>query len=394
MPLLDRIFRRTAKPEERSVGIPSDLAFALGIHTSDRVTPAKAEALTAVCACVDAVCWLASLPVYVQRRTETGVIDLPNHPVARLLRRPNETQTQVDYLAWKLRQVLLYANALSIIDRDDAARPVALLPVPWDRVTVLSLPSGKIAYEIYDLDGQRRRYLAEEVLHIRDTSDDGIVGVPRLSRASQAVRNALELQGWATSMWTNAATPSGAIQIEGRLAPNQFDEIRSRLEHRHTGARNARSVLVLDGGAKWQPLSASPEDAEVLQSRKHATEDIARLFGVPSPIINQHDRSTFSNSETLIRFFAQSTLSWWARKLESSMERALLGSGSADVSILIDLSGLMRGAYEERWRVGIEAVKAGILDIDELREQEGLNKRPSPVLHDTNPAGAAAEVVR
>jgi HK97 family phage portal protein len=371
--------RLLGRAEMRAVNLTSDLARALGIssYATDRaVSPAHAEQLDAVCACIDAVCLLASMPVYVQRVTDTGVVDLPNHPVARVLRRPNATMTQVDLLAWVLRQVLLWGNALCIIDWDEGGRPAALHPTPWNRVSVQLLPSGKPVYEVFGLDGSRRRYTSDEVWHLRDSSDDGIVGVPRLARASQSVHNALELQTFATSMFANAATPSGALEFEGNVSEAQLTAVRTNLEQRHTGSRNARSVLLLTNGAKWKSLSVSPEDAEILQSRKHATEAIARLFGVPSPIINQHDRSTFSNSETLIRFFAQSTLSWWASKLQASLEIALFGSSSSDCRILIDLSAYMRGDYATRWEVGIAAVQAGVLEINELREQEGFNKKP------------------
>jgi HK97 family phage portal protein len=124
---------------------------------------------------------------------------------------------------------------------------------------------------------------------------------------------------------------------------------------------------VLDQGLKWQQLSISPEDTELLASRRFTTEEL------PRPPIIDLTHGTFTNSETLIRFFAQSTLSTWCRKLESALERQVLSATSrATHEIEVDLSRLLRGDAETRWASHKTAVEAGILLPNEVREIEGF----------------------
>jgi HK97 family phage portal protein len=160
------------------------------------------------------------------------------------------------------------------------------------------------------------------------------------------------------------------------LTQPHFDRLREQFSQRHTGAHNARNVLILDNKAKWTPLSVSPEDAEVLASRRFSVEELARLFGVPAPIIGDLSHGTFTNAETTGRWFAMFTLAPWCRKLEAEFSRSVFAT--PDRHLEIDLSGLQRGSYAERWQANVAAVDAGILDANEVREAEGYNPRPAP----------------
>jgi HK97 family phage portal protein len=136
--------------------------------------------------------------------------------------------------------------------------------------------------------------------------------------------------------------------------------------------------MLLDGGLKFEPYQISPEDAELLASRKFAVEEICRLFQVPPPLIQDYSHNTFTNSETAGRWFAQFTLAPWARKIEAEFRRALFAANSG-LELEIDLSGFLRGDPQTRWAAHKIAVEAGILDADEIREIEGFNPRGAAV---------------
>jgi HK97 family phage portal protein len=94
----------------------------------------------------------------------------------------------------------------------------------------------------------------------------------------------------------------------------------------------------------------------------------------PPPIIGDLQYGTFSNVETLLRWFAQNTLSPWIRKVEAEFTRRVFGrSGSHRLEI--DLSGLMRGDPAQRWAAWKIAVEANILTPDEVRQEEGWNSK-------------------
>ncbi len=349
-----------------------------------RVNTALAENLSAVTACVNAiVSGLASLPARVYRTEGEGRAEVPGHPVSRLLRVPNPRQTWPDFLEWLLGSTLLNGNGLAAIETDRAGQPLALLPIPWSAVSVAVLPTGRLAFDVVAYNtpwggsGAPRRYLDTEVLLLKDRSDDGWLGRSRVSRAPDVIGAAVGLQTYSTAIWDNAATPSGLVTLPPNVTPEDKRTIKAYLTAKHTGASNGKGILFVDRDTGWQSISVSPEDAEVLASRRFSGEEIARLFGVPPPIVGDLSHGTFTNSETAGRWFAQFTLAPWARKIEAEFQRSVFADPAGNTHMEIDLAGLMRGSYVERWTANVAAVTAGILLPNEVRETEGYNPLPT-----------------
>jgi HK97 family phage portal protein len=187
------------------------------------------------------------------------------------------------------------------------------------------------------------------------------------------IGTAQALQEWSGALWRNQATPVGAIKFPGRFGEDTMARLRVQLDQTFSGTRNARKTLILTDGAEWQALSVSPEDAEVLASRRFTVEELCRLFQVPPPIVQDLSHGTFTNSREAGRWFAQFSLSPWCRKIEAEFARSIFTDPS--MSMELDMSALMRGDAETRWQSHKIAVDAGILDANEVREIEGFNPR-------------------
>lgn len=388
MSMLARLLGR-APVERRDMG-PLTVESLLGgqrTASGQYIGTTMAENLSAVSACVAAIAGsMGSLPPLGYRSTDEGRMELRSHWATRLLRRPNGWMTWPDVIEAVMGDVLLRGNGLLLIETDDAGRPVALVPIPWSGVQIEQTHSGRLIYvctrptAAWGRPEAPRRHLDSEIFHLKDRSDDGgFTGRSRISRAPDVVANAAALQQWSGSTWANQATPSGALEVEGSLSPVSFERLQAQFARKHTGPENARRPLILDSGLKWKSLSVSPEDAEVLSSRRFSIEEVARLFGVPPPIIGDLSHGTFTNSETLIRFFAQSTLATWCTKFEAEFARSVLGAANSDLTLTLDLSGLLRGDPEQRWNSYAIAATHNILSLDEIRDAEGYNPRLAAV---------------
>lgn len=347
------------------------------------VSPQAAENLATVTACVGAISSaIASLPAYVYRRVDEGRVEDTTHPLNRLIRSgPNDKQSWCDFCEWLMASVLLRGNGLAEIVFDARGAVVGLQPIPWGWVSVQRLPSGRIAYDVIQQDamvgatGRSRRLLQEEVLHLKDRSDDGVLGRSRLSRAAETIGASLVTQAFAGMVYANGAFPSGALMSEAKINSDQLAHLRQLFQGAFTGPRNAARALILDQGLKYEAISVSPEDAEVLASRRFGTEELARIFQVPPPLVGIWDNSTFTNSETAGRWFASHTLTPWLRKLEAEFSRSVFTAGSPSF-LEFDLSGFLRGDPEARWRSYDIALKNNVLSRNEVRQIEGWNPVP------------------
>lgn len=366
---------------------PTSDWLGLNPSTSTRVVNARtSENLSTVLACVSAISSaISSLPAYVYRITDEGREEDKGHPLTRLIRNgPNRYQSWCDFCEWLVASTLLRGNGLAEIITDGGGRVVELRPIPWEFVSVQLLANGRLAFDVsttglygVGTTGRVRRLLEGEVLFLKDRTDDGLVGRSRLSRAAAVVSTALAIQEFSGALYENGAHPSGVLQAEGKVPDAQLERLAAHFRNTFAGPSKAAKALILDQGVEWKSVSISPEDAELLASRRFTGEELARLFNVPSPIVNDHQHSTFTNSETLIRFFAQSTLTGWCRKIEAEFHRSVLSEASRiDRQFVLDLSGLLRGDPAQRWQSHQIALQNGVLTPNEVRAEEGWNPRP------------------
>jgi HK97 family phage portal protein len=385
MKLLTRLRDLFSVGEERSAEPSWDaLKYGAVDLSGGLVNPRIAENLSTVLACVNAIASaMASLPAYVYRKVDRGRDIDEAHPIARLIAfGANEYQTWADWIEWTLASVLLRSNALSEIVTDARGAVIALRPIPWEWCSVQLLPSGRLVYDVVELThvyggtGRPRRLLQDEVFHLRDRSDDGLLGRSRLQRAAAVVQAGLSIQEFANALYRNGVNPSGALEMEGKLTNEQRDNLAKQFREAFAGPSKAARALVLDQSMKWKQVSISPEDAEFLASRRFTVEELARLFNVPPPMCGDLSHGTFSNVETLVRWFATNTLTPWVRKIEAEFTRSVFSAASrATHRLELDLSGLLRGDPAQRWQAWKIAVEANILDPDEVREEEGWNPR-------------------
>jgi HK97 family phage portal protein len=338
-----------------------------------------AENVASVVACVSAISGpISSVPARVYRSIPGGREEAPNHPVARLVRRPNSRQTWPDWMQFTLGQVLLHGNSISMIERDGSGRPVALIPIPWQSVQVQLLASGRVAFDITlqtfpwsTMGTPLRRLFEDEVFWLKDRSDDGFLGRSVLARAPAVLKAAIGIQTFTSTLWDNAATPSGVMKHPGKLTKEAADRISQSLVNAHGGAANAGKVMILEEGMEFASIAMTPEDSEVLASRRFTGEESCRLFGVPPPIAGDFQFGSFTNAETAGRWHSSLCLAQWCRKVEAEFQRSLFDDDG--FHLLLDLSGLQRGDDSARWTTYALARQHNILTVDEIRALEGFN---------------------
>lgn len=360
---------------EKRAADPSWAALSPGIGYHAGLSARGAENLSAVLACVNAISTaLASIPPLVYRTDADGNrIEDFSHPLHRIIRRGvNPGQTWPDFFEHLIASTLLTGNGLAEILRAPNGALAGFRYIPWGMVTVAELSNGRLAYDVSDGRGNTRRLLEGEVIHLKDRTDDGKVGRSRLSRAADTVAGIASANTFANSFLDRAAQPAGVIEMDGMFTQEQFERLSQRIAERHGGPTRSGGTMILDGGMKWKPSQISPEDAELLETRKFGVEEICRLFQVPPPIVQDYSHNTFTNSETAGRWFATFCLAPWARKIEAEFARSVF---SEPYELELDLSGFLRGDPEKRWAAHKIALETGVLTPDEVREIEGWNPR-------------------
>jgi len=377
MGLMQRIAGWAGYEKRDDATDPSWAALAPGFGYPTHLSAHAAENLSTALACTNAISTaLAYVPPIVYRRDAAGNrVEMTTHPLAKIARQGvNDQMTYPDFIEHFVASTLLTGNGLAVINRSGNGQLAGFKYVPWGMTTVAELSSGRLAYDVTDGRGGMKRYLEGEVLHLRDRTDDGKIGRSVLSRAAETVAGVQSANAHANSFLANGASPSGVIEVPSTMTTAQRASLRDSFQNRHGGSTKAGSTLILDGGMKWSASQISPEDAELLETRKFGVIEICRLFKVPPPIVQAYENNTFTNAAQAGLWFATFCLAPWARKIEAEFARSVFPAGS-DYELELDLSGFLRGDPATRWGTYKIAIESGVLDPDEVRQIEGWNPR-------------------
>lgn len=350
------------------------------------VTPSTAEGISAVYACVSAVSeTIASLPLAVYRRTDTGREKAPDHPLYRVLHdQPNERQSALEFREQMTAHMLLRGNAYARIVRGNDGQVRQLLPLHPDRVRILELENGRIGYEVTDSAGKVQRLTMDEVFHLRHRSDDGVTGISPIARARQVLELANAEAEHGLDTFNNGSKLLGVLKAPGRLNTQQ------RLAIKEAWATyKAGGTPVLDDGLDYAPVSMTLEDAEWIAARQFSVEECCRLFRVPPTIVGDLRHGNYSNTSELFRQFVTLSLRRHLLAWEQAISRQLLTeAGRRTLFAEHGVEGLLRGDSTTRASFYESAISNGWMTVDEVRDLENLPKLPRRFPTPTPPKGA------
>jgi HK97 family phage portal protein len=319
----------------------------------------------------------ASIPWLVYARGE----EAPDHPLTRLLARPNASEACPVFLEGLFTDLMLFGDSyVQAASLEGAAR--ALYRLRPDRMSVIAASNGwPRAYE-YRVGADVVRYSMEEggqtpILHLRCFHPlDDHYGFAPLAAAQTPldVHNAAD--AWSKALLDNSARPSGALVYAGSagaLTEDQFERLKTELDENFSGARNAGRPLLLEGGLDWKPLSLSPKDMDFARAKHDSAREIALAFGVPPLLLGLPGDNTHANFQEANRAFWRQTIIPLVKRTQKSFE-AWLAESFPGARIEADLDGLdaLASERETEWR---RLGAASFLSDDEKRAALGYGAR-------------------
>ena len=220
---------------------------------------------------------------------------------------------------------------------------------------------------------------ADDMLHLKDRSDDGIIGKSRLARARETFASAIATEAYAQATFRNGAAPSGALTLDGTLNEVSAKRLRESFQAIYAGTDNAGRIAILEEGLKWEQVSVSPDDAQMLESRRFSVEALARIFRVPPPILGDYSSGNYASIVEIHRIFYSHCIVPWLNRWERALERALLSEdGRRQYELEFDADLLLRADMLTRYQSYRIAREIGLASANELRKWEHLNPRTDP----------------
>ncbi len=305
----------------------------------------------------------------------------PDHPVQRLLDRVNGWWSRSDLLIATETHLCLWGAAFWRLGRSspDAGTPDEIWPLRPDRVRVVRDPSRYVAGFVYEEGGRKTALLPEEVVWFRYFNPlEELAGFSPIAAARLTADMGVDALRSNREFFRNGAQPQDIVfRAQGPVTDDQVSEFCSRLEARHVGPSRAHRPIVTGDGWEVQRLGLSQRDMEWLAGLRWALEGVARVYGVPLPLLEDFSHATLNNVREARRMFWEKTIVPELTFLASAIDEGLiprLGPSAQGLSVAFDLGSIeaLSETETERTKRQVALVQAGILTLEEARAERGL----------------------
>lgn len=343
----------------------------------------KPMLLSTVYRCVDLISdSVAVLPLKTYELDSDGFKkEAKNHPAYYVLdMEPNEDMTRYVFFKTIMASVLLTGNGYAYIERDRNLNVSQLIYLPTSQVSIVWIQDKRgIMRKRYQVVGFKELVEPRDMIHVLNFSYDGVIGVSTLEHARQTLDISTSAEEHAAGFFKSGASVAGILTVEsGRLDKKQKDQIYQTWEERTnpvTGHPNG--IAVLEGNMKYQPISISPRDSQLIESRQFEAVDICRFFSVSPVKAFDLSKSSYSTVEATQLQYLTDTVLAVITKIELEINRKVfLPSERGRIIAEFDTSAILRADMTSEATYNREMSNAGAITPNEIRRKHGLSRLP------------------
>jgi HK97 family phage portal protein len=326
--------------------------------------------VNAVWACVSLISdTVSALPVdtYIRR----DGIAYPYRPKPAWVSKPDVAIPSVAFWQQTMISLLIDGNAFVRLFRDSSGEIVNMVVLNPLNVQVSRNALGQ---KFYTSTVEGNKVLSgDEMLHISGSilMPGEFRGRSPIDTLRENIGLAISLESFAARFFGQGTTQNGVIEYPGALTAEQAENLSKSFDRQHKGYRKAHKTGILSGGATFKTTMVANDQAQMIDSRRLAVEDVARAYRVPTDMIGLNNGGQSYNSvEAKNIAFLTHTLNPWIAKLEDAFSTLL--PDTAFLSFSTD--NLLRGDYATRIEGYSKLLQNGVLSTNEVRRKE--NMRP------------------
>lgn len=368
---------RLITPEKGSQMGPTSASGHLGdsVISDERILQ-----ISTVWRCVSLISTLTStLPLDVfetdkeNNRSKVGM----NNPLARLLQySPNQYMTAQEFREAMTMQLCFYGNAYALIERNSVGDVVSMIPLMSANMDV-RLEGKKLVYR-YQRDTEYANFAHKDIFHLKGFGFNGLVGLSPIAHACKSAGVAVAMEDQQRDFFANGAKSPQLLKTDKVLTQEQRTQVEANFKEIAGGPVKKR-LWILEAAFDSTAIGVTPQDAEMMASRKFQVSELARFFGVPPHLVGDVEKSTSwgTGIEQQNLGFLQYTLQPFISRWENCIQRWLLQPGQVGkYHAEHNLDGLLRGDSASRAAFMKSMGEAGLRTINEMRRLD--NQPPLP----------------
>ncbi len=382
MKFLDKIktlFKNLSTLARPSPNLKSGLGAILskvGIHINTK----NALQTTAVFACVRLLSEsIASLPLFLYRKTATGKEKAIDNPLYGVLHDvPNPEADSFQFWQAFVANMLIYGRGYAEVVRNNAGQVVQMwnITTPYVRVQRNS-ETQELEYVVTPSGKEQFILRKEQIFRVDWFSMDALNAFKPLELAQNAIGLGEAAEEYASDYFKNGTNVGGIIEWPDIMTDEQLESFKKDVRKKYEGLSNTARLMFLEQGAKFQKVADSPQESQMLETRKFQVEEVARFYNVPLHMIGDLDHATFSNIEQMSLNYVIYTLRPYLVRIErAAVAQLLTPLDRQSLFTKFSVDALLRGDYKSRMDGYAVARQNGWMSANDIRSLEDMDSIP------------------
>ncbi len=300
-----------------------------------------------------------------------------DHPMQRLLDRPNEVWDGGQMLRAIEGRLSLWGSAFVALSRDSDGLPYEMWPLRPGEVRVVGDDDDRgVRGFVHETVDGRVAYLPEEMLWFRRFNPmRSLAGFSSMTPARAAVDMGSEALGFNRRFYVRSAMPSDVIVTsETPIGQEMIDQLIESWDRRLVDPERAHKPIFLSSGMDMKRLGAKQSPSDFIAALRWAVEEVSRAFGVPKVFLSEFEDATLANVRTMEQFLWRNTIIPELKMLEDGINHRLAPHFSefpGELLVRFNLSDVeaVQESQSDRAERLARLVGAGIMSVEEARRE-------------------------
>lgn len=252
---------------------------------------------------------------HVKRNSDGASIEVfSTSALSEVIFRPNVYMTWSEMIGVIVDGLLTKGEFACFVEEDGRGRQSTLHPL--HDFQMIAAEDGSIFYQInfHDMnsrlgdpwkdwtDDYGRIYIPQRyVVHGRFEVDprNPLRALGPLHSYANSIGLGSVLRAGQEAFHTNKGQPSGVLTTDASLTAEQASRLRERWNEMSQKMKQGETPI-LSNGLRFQPVSVSANESQVVQLLGFTTKDIAKAFGIPPIMLGENSGVTYNNLEQLL----------------------------------------------------------------------------------------------
>ena len=237
-----------------------------------------------------------------------NVEEVFDHDLLSLLNRANPMQSRYQFFYTIEMMLGIWGSAPIYKDRAGGRAIQYLWPLRPDFLKAITNRNGQITGYEYRVGSSVDKFAVEDIVLINEPNPASLAkGFSPVSAASLEIDADVQAALWNKHLIENFAEPGGVLSTEQAIDDKSFERLKKEWNQRHQGAANAGRWALLEKGLKAETIGRSPQEMDLIESRKFNRNAITSILGVPMALLTSEDVN-LANAEAAERIFAKDTI--------------------------------------------------------------------------------------